>query len=67
MFLFVRFLLQRGASLTAVNCDGDVPVDIALDETTESIIQNYTRRQGECVCECVRGWLSCSCVMHACR
>ncbi|XP_028263093.1 protein phosphatase 1 regulatory subunit 12C isoform X2 [Parambassis ranga] len=40
------FLLQRGASLSAVNCDGDVPVDIALDETTESLLQEYTRRQG---------------------
>ncbi|KAM6940480.1 protein phosphatase 1 regulatory subunit 12C [Xenentodon cancila] len=39
-------LLQRGACLTAVNCDGDVPVDIALDETTESLLQDYTLRQG---------------------
>ncbi|KAM9857246.1 protein phosphatase 1 regulatory subunit 12C [Aulostomus maculatus] len=40
------FLLQRGASLSAVNCDGDVPLDIALDETTESLLQEYTQRQG---------------------
>lgn len=40
------FLLQRGASLSAVNCDGDVPLDIALDETTESLLQEYTLRQG---------------------
>ncbi|KAG8015038.1 Protein phosphatase 1 regulatory subunit 12C [Nibea albiflora] len=40
------FLLQQGASLSAVNCDGDVPLDIALDETTESLIQEYTLRQG---------------------
>ncbi|KAI3352727.1 hypothetical protein L3Q82_019314 [Scortum barcoo] len=40
------FLLQRGASLSAVNCDGDVPLDIALDETTESLLQDYTLRQG---------------------
>lgn len=46
MVLF-SFLLQRGASLSAVNCDGDVPVDIALDETTESLLQEYTRRQGK--------------------
>ncbi len=45
---FVSFLLQRGASLSAVNCDGDVPLDIALDETTESLLQDYTLRQGEC-------------------
>lgn len=44
---FVRFLLQEGASLTAVNCDGDVPADIALDETTESLLQSYTRRHGK--------------------
>ncbi|MEQ2281355.1 hypothetical protein AMECASPLE_029429 [Ameca splendens] len=42
-----EFLLQKGASLTAVNCDGDVPLDIALDETTESLLHNYTQRQGE--------------------
>ncbi|XP_076584303.1 protein phosphatase 1 regulatory subunit 12C [Chaetodon auriga] len=40
------FLLQQGASLSAVNCDGDVPLDIALDETTESLLQDYTLRQG---------------------
>ncbi|XP_026158200.1 protein phosphatase 1 regulatory subunit 12C isoform X2 [Mastacembelus armatus] len=40
------FLLQQGASLSAVNCDGDVPLDIASDETTESLIQDYTMRQG---------------------
>ncbi|XP_038570376.1 protein phosphatase 1 regulatory subunit 12C isoform X1 [Micropterus salmoides] len=40
------FLLQCGASLSAVNCDGDVPLDIAPDETTESLLQDYTRRQG---------------------
>uniref|UniRef100_A0A3Q1CTV5 cGMP-dependent protein kinase interacting domain-containing protein n=1 Tax=Amphiprion ocellaris TaxID=80972 RepID=A0A3Q1CTV5_AMPOC len=40
------FLLQQGASLSAVNCDGDVPLDIALDETTESLLQDYTQRQG---------------------
>lgn len=42
----LRFLLQRGASLSAVNCDGDVPLDIALDETTESVLQDYTQKQG---------------------
>ncbi|XP_047222087.1 protein phosphatase 1 regulatory subunit 12C isoform X2 [Girardinichthys multiradiatus] len=41
-----EYLLQKGASLTAVNCDGDVPLDIALDETTESLLHNYTQRQG---------------------
>lgn len=40
--------MQRGASLSAVNCDGDVPLDIALDEATESLLQDYTVKQGEC-------------------
>ncbi|KAM4612165.1 protein phosphatase 1 regulatory subunit 12C isoform 2-T2 [Polymixia lowei] len=40
------FLLQQGASLSAVNCDGDVPLDIAEDEATESLLQEYTHRQG---------------------
>ncbi|XP_029594400.1 protein phosphatase 1 regulatory subunit 12C isoform X2 [Salmo trutta] len=40
------FLLQQGASLTAVNCDGDVPLDIAEDEATESLLHQYTLRQG---------------------
>lgn len=39
--------MQRGASLSAVNCDGDVPLDIAVDETTESLLQDYTLKQGE--------------------
>ncbi|XP_015231357.1 PREDICTED: protein phosphatase 1 regulatory subunit 12C isoform X2 [Cyprinodon variegatus] len=41
-----EFLLKKGASLTAVNCDGDVPLDIALDETTESLLHDYTQKQG---------------------
>ncbi|KAM7009986.1 protein phosphatase 1 regulatory subunit 12C isoform 2-T2 [Tautogolabrus adspersus] len=41
-----EFLLHQGACLSAVNCDGDVPLDIVLDETTESLLQDYTLRQG---------------------
>ncbi|KAM9769800.1 protein phosphatase 1 regulatory subunit 12C [Menidia menidia] len=41
-----KFLLQQGASLSAVNCDGDVPLDIAPDESTESVLQDYTLKQG---------------------
>lgn len=48
LFVVVSFLLQRGASLSAVNCDGDVPLDIALDEATESLLHSYTLKQGEC-------------------
>ncbi|KAM6972010.1 protein phosphatase 1 regulatory subunit 12C [Aplochiton taeniatus] len=40
------FLLQQGASLCAVNCDGDGPLDIAEDEATESLLREYTVRQG---------------------
>lgn len=47
VFFLGRFLLKKGASLTAVNCDGDVPLDIALDETTESLLHDYTQKQGE--------------------
>ncbi|KAJ3614084.1 hypothetical protein NHX12_017661, partial [Muraenolepis orangiensis] len=38
--------LHRGASLSAVNCDGDVPLDIAENEATESLLHEYTRSQG---------------------
>lgn len=44
--LCVSFLLRKGASLSAVNCDGDVPLDIALDENTESLLQDYTLTRG---------------------
>lgn len=44
---FASFLLQHGASLSAVNCDGDVPLDIAVDEATESLLQKYTVKLGE--------------------
>ena len=57
---FVRFLLQRDASLSAVNCDGDVPLDIALDESTESILQDYTQRRGEWCSVCMG--ISCMCL-----
>lgn len=42
-----------------MNCDGDVPLDIALDETTESLIHKFTVKQGESGCfvaaQCVHG------------
>lgn len=47
VFVRFRFLLENAASLTAVNCDGDVPLDIALDETTESLLQDFSLKQGE--------------------
>ncbi|MBN3312859.1 PP12C phosphatase, partial [Atractosteus spatula] len=40
------YLLQHGASLSAVNCDGDVPLDIAEDEATETLLREHTQRQG---------------------
>ncbi|KAL1006023.1 hypothetical protein UPYG_G00066900 [Umbra pygmaea] len=63
------FLLQHSASLTAVNCDGDVPLDIAEDEATESLLKEYTVRQGvdveaakrveeEQIMKDARAWLS---------
>lgn len=41
-----RFLLSHGASLCLVNCDGDVPMDIAEDEATETLLQERTLTQG---------------------
>ncbi|KAJ8002032.1 hypothetical protein DPEC_G00175590 [Dallia pectoralis] len=63
------FLLQHGASLIAVNCDGDVPLDIAEDEPTETLLKEYTVRQGvdveaakrveeEQIMKDARGWQS---------
>lgn len=43
----VRYLLQEGACLSLVNCDGDVPLDIAEDEAMEALLQEYTLKQGE--------------------
>lgn len=45
--MLCRFLLDQGASLSAVNCDGDVPVDIAEDEATETLLQEHTQKQGQ--------------------
>lgn len=48
LYIFLdSFLLKQGASLSAVNCDGDVPLDIVLDETTESLLHEFTLRQGK--------------------
>ncbi|TRY82099.1 hypothetical protein DNTS_013292 [Danionella cerebrum] len=44
--VFSRFLLQQGASLCSVNCDGDVPLDIVKDEATETLLREYTLTQG---------------------
>ena len=43
----IRYLLKQGASLSSVNCDGDVPLDIAEDETMETLLLEHTRKQGE--------------------
>lgn len=42
-----RVLLQQGASLCSVNCDGDVPLDIAEDEATETMLQEHTSTHGQ--------------------
>lgn len=30
-----------------MNCDGEVPLDLAIDETTESLLQRYSQKMGE--------------------
>lgn len=33
--------------MSMVNCDGDVPLDIAKDEVLEALLQEHTLKQGE--------------------
>ncbi|KAI2663426.1 Protein phosphatase 1 regulatory subunit 12C [Labeo rohita] len=39
-------ITEHGASLCSVNCDGDVPMDIAEDEATETLLQEHTLTLG---------------------
>merc|ERR1719289_71558 len=42
----VKFLIENGASLLAVNGDGNMPYDICEDETTLSFIENEMAKRG---------------------
>ena len=42
----VKFLIDNGANLLAVNGDGNMPYDICEDETTLSYIENEMARRG---------------------
>ena len=42
----VKFLIDRGADLLAVNADGNMPYDLCDDDTTLSYIENEMARRG---------------------
>jgi len=42
----VKFLIEKGANLLAVNGDGNMPYDICEDETTLSFIENEMAKKG---------------------
>lgn len=44
--VYFRYLLEQEASLNSVNCDGDVPLDIAEDEAMEALLLTHTSKQG---------------------
>jgi protein phosphatase 1 regulatory subunit 16A len=42
----VKFLIEHGANLLAVNADGNMPYDLCEDDTTLSYIENEMAKRG---------------------
>ena len=48
-FLY-RYLMKHGASVAAVNNDGDLPMDIAENDEMEKLLKEEMDRQGKLLC-----------------
>ena len=48
----INLLLDEGASLTAINLDDKMPVDVSADADIRYILQQRMLEAGECVCAC---------------
>ena len=46
----INLLLDEGASLTAINLDDKMPVDVSADADIRYILQQRMLEAGECVC-----------------
>lgn len=43
---FIRYLLESGADVAAVNYDGELPVDIAESDAMENLLQKAIDEKG---------------------
>lgn len=43
---FVRYLIEHGANVAAVNNDGELPLDIAESDEMEDMLQQHVDEQG---------------------
>ncbi len=47
MFLFVRYLIEHGAQVGAVNSEGELPLDVATEDAMERLLKAEIKKQGE--------------------
>ncbi|XP_043915161.1 protein phosphatase 1 regulatory subunit 12A-like [Protopterus annectens] len=43
---FLRFLIKHGASVSAVNSEGELPLDVAQEKLMEKLLQEEIKKQG---------------------
>lgn len=45
--VWLRYLLEHGANIAAVNSDGDVPLDIAEADNMETLLRSEIGKRGK--------------------
>lgn len=48
-FFLIRFLIDHGANVAAVNNDGELPVDIAESDEMEDMLHEHINAKGELI------------------
>lgn len=47
MLLLIRYLIEHGAHVGAVNSEGELPLDVATEDAMERLLKEEIRKQGE--------------------
>lgn len=47
LFMFLRYLIEQGAHVGAVNSEGELPLDVATEDAMERLLKEEIQKQGE--------------------
>lgn len=46
LFVFLRYLIEHGAHVGAVNSEGELPLDVATEDAMERLLKEEIKKQG---------------------
>lgn len=47
IFIFLRYLIEHGAHVGAVNSEGELPLDVATEDAMERLLKAEIKKQGK--------------------